>query len=137
MRWTAVKVFVICHILLHLRLKKQIVYDGKPEYKDVCVNDVIMTGPDLLNFLLHVLMRFCLSKFASITDVTKCFFQIKLPEVQKNLFRLLWFENNDIEQGNIVPFRFCVHPWGIKSSRFTARFAFKKWLKIILQVLAT
>ena len=34
--------------------KKQIVYDGKSEYKGVCVNDVIMAGPDLLNPLLHV-----------------------------------------------------------------------------------
>ena len=35
--------------------KKSIVYDGKSEYKGVCVNDVIMFGPDLLNPLVHVL----------------------------------------------------------------------------------
>ena len=70
--------------------KKRIVYDGKSEYKGVCVNDVIMAGPDLLNPLLHVLMRFLLGKFALMADVTKCFFQIKLPEAHRDLFRLLW-----------------------------------------------
>ena len=77
--------------------KKRIVYDGKSGYKGVCVNDVIMAGPDLLNPLLHVLMRFLMGKFTLIADVTKCFFQIELPEAQRDLFRLLWFENNDIE----------------------------------------
>ena len=85
-----------------------------------------MAGPGLLNPLLHVLMRFRSGKFVLMADVTKCFFQIKLPEAQRDLFYLLWFENNDIELGNIVPFRFCVHPWGIKSTPFIACFAFKK-----------
>ena len=85
-----------------------------------------MAGPDLLNPLLHVSMRFCLGKLALMADVTKCFFQIKLPEAQRDLFCLLWFENNDIELGNIVSFRFCVHPCGIKSTPFIACFAFKK-----------
>ena len=83
-----------------------------------------MAGPDLLNPLLHVLMRFRLGKFALMADVIKCFFQIKLPEARRDLFRLLWFEN--IELGNIVPFRFCVRPCGIKSNPFIACFAFKK-----------
>ena len=85
-----------------------------------------MAGADLLNPLLHVLMRFRLGKFGLMADVTKCFFQIKLPEAQSDLFRLLWFKNNDIELGKIVFFRFCVHPWGIKCSPFIACFAFKK-----------
>ena len=38
--------------------KKRIVYDRKSEYKRICVNDVIMTGPDLLSPLVHVLARF-------------------------------------------------------------------------------
>ena len=109
--------------MLHLRLKSE---SFTMESQSICVNDVVMAGPDLLNPLLHVLMRFRLGKFALMVDITQCFFQIKLPEAQRDLFRLLWFENNDIELGNIVPFRFCVHPWEIKSTLFIACFAFKK-----------
>ena len=74
-------------------------------------------------------MRFRLGKFALMADVTKCFFQIKLPEAQRDLFRLLWFENNDIGLGTIVPFCFCVHPWRIKSSPFIPCFTFKKLIE--------
>ena len=31
-----------------------------------------------------------------MTDLTKCFFQIGLHEEQRNLFRILWFENDDV-----------------------------------------
>ena len=59
--------------------KKRIVYDGKSEYNRVCINYVIMTGPDLLNRLVHVLARFRKGNHALMADITKCFFQIKLP----------------------------------------------------------
>ena len=91
--------------------KKRIVYDGKPEYKGVCVNDVIMTGHDLLNPLVQMLAKFRKGKYALMADITKCFLEIKLPVAQKDLCHLLRFENDDVHKGNLVPFRFCVHPW--------------------------
>ena len=109
--------------------KKRIVYDGKSEYKGVCVNDVIMTGPDLLNPIVHVLARFRKDKYALMADITKCFFQIKLPVAQRDLCRLLWFENDDVHKGKLVLFRFCVHPWGIKSSPYIACLAIKKMVE--------
>ena len=108
------------------QVKKRIVYDGKAKFKGTCVNDIIMSGPDLLNPLLHVLTRFRLGKYALMSDVTKCFFQIQLPAAQRDLFRLLWFENNDVERGKLVSYCFRVHPWGIKSSPYIACLAFKK-----------
>ena len=51
--------------------KKCIVYDGKSEYKGVCVNDVIMTGPDLLNPLVYVFARLRKDKYTSMADITK------------------------------------------------------------------
>ena len=90
--------------------KKRIVYDGKAEFMNTCVNDIIMSGSDLLNQLVHVLTRFRMGIYALMSDVTKCFFQIQLPKEQRDLFRLLWFEDDDIEKGKLIPFRFCVHP---------------------------
>ena len=113
-------------IFVTSQVKKRIVYDGKAKFKETCVNDTIMSGPDLLNPLLHVLTRFRLGKYALMSDVTKCFFQVQLPAAQRDLFRLLWFENNDVERGKLVSYRFRVHPWGIKSSPYIACLAFKK-----------
>ena len=109
--------------------KKQIVYHGKAKFKGVCVNDAILSGPDLLNSLVGILMCFRFGEFALMADVTKCYFQIGLPEAQKDLFRILWYENDDVEHGRIVPFHFCVHPWGLKSSSFIACLAIRKIVK--------
>ena len=89
--------------------KKRTVYDGRSEYKGIYVNEVIMTGPDWLNSQSHVLARFRIGKYALMADITKCFFQIKLPEAQKDLCCLLWFENDNVRECKLVPFRFCVH----------------------------
>ena len=73
-----------------------------------------------------MLARFRKGKYALIADITKCFFQIKLPVAQKDLCRLLWFENDEVHKGKLVPFRFCVHPWCMKSSPYIACLAIKK-----------
>ena len=58
-----------------------------------------------------------------------CFFQVNLPKNQRDLFRLLWFENNDIKKRKIIPFRFRCHSWGIKSSSVVASWAIRETLK--------
>ena len=58
-----------------------------------------------------------------------CFFQVNLPTNQRDLFRLLQFENNDIKKGKIIPFRFRCHPWGIKSNSVVASWAMRETLK--------
>ena len=72
-----------------LQAKKHTVFDGKFEYKGVCVNDVIVIGSDLLNSLVHVLARLCKGKYALMADITKRFFQIELPVAQRDLCRFI------------------------------------------------
>ena len=83
----------------------------------------------MLNQLSQISARFHVRKFAFMADITKCFFQVNLPENQRNLFCLLWFENYDIQQGKIIPFCFRCYPWGIKSSSFVANWAIRKTIK--------
>ena len=111
------------------QVKKRIVYDGKSQYKGTCVNDVILSGPDLLNSLVKILVRFRRGEFAMMADVQKCYFQIGVPEEQRDLFRILWFDNDDVKHGQLVPYRFCVHPWGLKSSSFVACLAIRKMVE--------
>ena len=85
--------------------KKRIVYDGKSKFHVVCVNDAILSGPDLLNSLVHILIRFRREEFALMADITKCYFQINLPASQRDLLRILWFENNDVEHGKMQQWR--------------------------------
>ena len=82
----------------------------------------------MLNSLAVILARFRLEKFGVMADVTKCFFQIGVPAEQRDLFCILWFDKNNIRERNVVTYRFTRHPWGVKSSPFTASFAIQKTL---------
>ena len=55
----------------------------------------------MLNILANVLARFRKGDYAMMADITKYFFQTLLPEHQQNLFRTLWYENNDIINANL------------------------------------
>ena len=58
-----------------------------------------------------------------MADLSKCFFQILLPRDQRDLFRILWFSNDDIERGKLQSYHFTRHVWGIISSPFIACYA--------------
>ena len=73
-----------------------------------------------------MLARFRLGKYALMSDLSKCFFQILLPQDQQDLFRILWFKNDDIEAGVLEPNRFTWHVWGVISSPFIACYAIRK-----------
>ena len=55
-----------------------------------------------------------------MADITKCFFQISLPEHQQDLFRILWYKDDDISKGELQPYKFTRHVWGIVRSPYIA-----------------
>ena len=112
--------------------KKRIIYDGRAEFKGVCINDFIETGSDLLNSLSDILARFWFGKYGMMADLTKCFFQISLPPDQRDFFFILRFDNHDIGEEKVKAFRLTRHSWSIKSSLFIASYAkFKRLWKIM------
>ena len=61
-----------------------------------------------------------------MADLSKCFFQVSMSEDQRDLFRLIWHEDNDIDCGVIKIFHFPRHVWeirGISSSSYIALLA--------------
>ena len=103
--------------------KSRVVFDGAASFKGASLNDAVLPGSNLLNNLVDVLIRFRLGKFACMADLSKCFFQVAMPENQQKLFRLIWFADNDIEKAAVQIFKFTRHVWGINSSPFVALFA--------------
>ena len=106
--------------------KSRVVYDGAATFKGMCLNHAVLPGANLLNRLTDVLTRFRLGRFACMADLSKCFFQISIPEDQRDLFRLVWFKDNDIKLGETEIFRFCRHVWGINSSPYIALHAIQR-----------
>ena len=58
--------------------KPRVVYDGAATAGGVSLNRAVLAGENLLYGSVDVLIRFCMGKYACVTDVSKCYFQIKL-----------------------------------------------------------
>ena len=70
--------------------KIHVVFDGTTLYKGTSLNDQMMTGPDLLNSLVGVIMRFPLRAAAIIVDMQTMFFQVRVIEKDQPSLRFLW-----------------------------------------------
>ena len=68
--------------------KPRVVYDGAATFGGVCLNQAVLAGTNLLNNLVEVLTHFRLGKFACMADLSKCFFQVAVPEAQRDCFEL-------------------------------------------------
>lgn len=105
--------------------KPRIVYDGAAKFNGHSLNDMLMSGPDLTEPLLEVLMRFRRDQIAFAADIKEMFLQVLVPPDQQDCLRILWFEEHNL-QGDIVEYRFTRWPFGLNCSPFAATFAKNK-----------
>ena len=106
--------------------KPRVVYDGAATVGGTSLNQCVLAGTNLLNNLVEVLTRFRLGKYAGMADLSRCFFQVAMPEEQRDFFRVIWFKNNNLDYGEPQVFRFTRHVWGINSSPYVALAAIKQ-----------
>ena len=60
------------------------------KYKDICVNDKLLAGPDLLHGLIGTLFKFREGPIALRADIESMFLQVQVPEEDRSCFRFLW-----------------------------------------------
>ena len=85
----------------------------------VSLNDFIYEGPDLLNQLTEVLIRFRRFRYAITSDIRKMYLNVKVPPRDRGALRILWWPDNDMSKPPIE-YRAAVHIYGAKSSGFVA-----------------
>ena len=106
--------------------KPRVVYDDPAAVQGMSLNQAVFAGESLLNNLVEVLTRFRLGKLVYVADLCKCFFQVQIPPSQRDLFRLIWFKDNDVNTGDVQVYRFTRHVWGINASSLVALLAIKR-----------
>ena len=118
------KVWYLTHFSVEHKQKKKlrIVFDCSLKYQNISLNDELLQGPDLINNLVGVLLRFRQYKFAYSSDIKSMFYQVRVPKEDSNFLRFLWYPENDLSQPP-VPFRLLVHVFGAKSSPSCANYA--------------
>ena len=76
--------------------KIRVVFNAAAEHKGISLNKELLSGPDLLNSLVGVIMRFRLHAYAFTADIESMFFQVRVIERDQPSLRFLWRgENRD------------------------------------------
>lgn len=117
--------FIPHHGVYHPRKKKiRVVFDCSSSSGNVCLNDLLLQGPDLTNDLLGVLIRFREEIVAFMADIEAMFYQVNVPENQRNFLQFLWWEDGDTSRRYQI-YEMCVHVFGSTSSPSCSNFALK------------
>ena len=54
----------------------RVIFDPSVKYNDTCLNQNLLPGPDFLNNIVSVLIRFRQGKYVAMADIEKMFHQI-------------------------------------------------------------
>ena len=105
--------------------KCRVVFDCAAQYKGISLNDVILQGPNFLNNLSGVLLRFRKEPVAVVGDIKAMFHQCFVLKNDQRFLRFLWWPKGDT---TLKPNVYCmkVHLFGGKSSPSVVKFCMRK-----------
>lgn len=91
--------------------KVRIVFDCSAKCGGTSLNDNVFQGPDLMNKLIGVLLRFREGPVALMADVEAMFHQVHVSVDDRDFLRFLWWPNGDL---HVEPetYRMTVHLFG-------------------------
>jgi hypothetical protein len=97
----------------HPRKPDQIrgVFDSSAIFEGVSLNSLLMSGPDLTNNLVGVLMRFRKNAVAITSDVEQMFYQFRVTENHRDYIRFFWYRDNDFSKP-LIEYRMTSHVFG-------------------------
>ena len=102
--------------------KLRVVFDCAVTVNQQCLNTVVRSGPDLMNRLVGVLLRFREKPVALTADVKEMYHQVFVAEKDRDALRFLWPD----ESGEVQTYRMCVHLFGGVWSPSAANYALKQ-----------
>ena len=89
------------------------------------INTELMSGPDLANQIVGVLLRFRKEHVAFMADIKSMFYQVLVPPHQRSLLHYMWWEESNLSK-KVVDYQMCTHIFGGTSSPSCSNFALKK-----------
>ena len=92
-------------------------------YKEICLNDMLLAGPDLLHGLIGAIFRFREEPIALTADIESMFLQVQIPEQDRSCLRFFWRPRAN-EPVQIYEYQ--RHMFGAKSSPTCANYALKR-----------
>ena len=105
--------------------KLRVVFDCSACYKRTSLNDQLLSGPDLTNSLLGVLIRFRQEPVAVMSDIKQIFHQVRVDPNDNDAFRFLWWPDGDLSKEPQY-YQMLVHLFGATSSPSSVSYVLKK-----------
>ena len=99
------------------------VLNGAAKFHGCSLNKSLLTGPDLLQSLLHVLFRFREHSYAVSADIEGMFMQVGVPSEDQRSLRFLWRED---PTESVVVYQYTRHIFGAKDSPTCSNFALQR-----------
>lgn len=104
--------------------KLRVVFDCSFKLIGVSINDHLLQGPDLMNSLVGILLRFRIRKIAFSCDIEGMFYQFKVNSGDRDYLRFLWYPEGDLDS-RPKEYRMTVHLFGATSSPGCATFGLR------------
>lgn len=101
------------------------VFDSSAKFDGVCLNDQLLQGPDLLNNLLGVLIRFRKEMIGIVGDIEQMFHSFLVREDHRDYLRFLWHQDNILENP-LVTYRMRAHVFGNSPSPSIAMYGLRR-----------
>lgn len=99
--------------------KLRLVFDFAAKVNGTCLNNYLLTGPDLYNSLWGIMLRFRENKIVIIGDIKDMFLRVKIRQQDQHVLRFLWQESPS------APIKTCIMqslPFGGTCSPFIAQY---------------
>ena len=103
--------------------KLRVLFDAATYFNYSCLNGHLLRGPNLLNNLIGLFLRFREGKYASVSDIEQMFHQISVRREDQDALRFLW--QNDKKKA-IEDHIICVQVFGKIDSLCIANWKLKR-----------
>ena len=98
-------------------------FDAGAKFENTCLNDNILKGPDLLNNLLSVLLKFREGRYGVMSDIQQMFHLVLTNQDDQQALRFLWRDNPNQA---FEDYAMMVHVFGKANSPCCANWVLKR-----------
>ena len=112
------------HLAVEQPSKTRVVFDPSSSHDGICLNDVLLKGPDLLVSLVNLLTTFRVRLIPLSADIEKMYHQVLVEGEEQPFFSFLWRKPGS----NAAPdvYVMTVHIFGAISSPATCMYALRR-----------
>ena len=97
-----------------LTTKFRLIVNGKFQFNGKCINDYLLSGPNVMNRLAEVLIRFRHHKYVLTCDVSNMFLRVKVPPKDRKFLRFFFRDS----KGQLKTVEMSSHAFGLTQSPF-------------------